>query len=395
MLNERLFGLSDYPFARLASLLKDLTPAQGLAPIDLSIGEPKFGPPALIKPILQDNFDTYGRYPPVPGTPELRQAIARWLVRRYALPQGLISGDSNVIPLSGTREGLFMLALAVLPQQKGGGKPIVLMPNPFYQVYKGGALAAGGEPRYLEATAENGFVPPLCSVPDPLWSRTALVYLCSPSNPQGAVADRAYLEQAIALARRHDFVLAIDECYAEIYDKAPPVGGLEVAAASGSLDNVVVFHSLSKRSSAPGLRSGFCAGDARVIALFKNLRSYAAAGMSFPVMAAATALWQEESHVEATRARYRAAFDAAERSLGNRFGFRRPGGGFFLWLDVGDGERAARTLWEKAAVKVLPGAYLTHAEEGEPNRGAPYARLALVHDAAVIAEAAGRIAKVL
>lgn len=395
MLNERLFGLSDYPFARLAALLKDVPPAAGMKPIDLSIGEPKFGPPAFVKPILDAHFADYGRYPPVPGSPELRQAMAAWLARRYRLPAGLIDPDKNIVPLAGTREGLFMLPLAVVPERKAGAKPLILMPNPFYQVYKGGALAAGAEPYYMEATAATGFLPDLDSVPDNAWPRVAVLFLCTPSNPQGAVADRAYLARAIALARKHDFVLAVDECYAEIYGDAPPTGGLEAATLTGLLDNVVVFHSLSKRSSSPGLRSGFCAGDAKVIALYKNLRSYAAAGTPFAAMAAATALWQDESHVSETRARYQASFEAAGRSLGNRFGYRKPGGGFFLWLDVGDGEAATRTLWEKAAVKVLPGAYLAHAEEGAANLGSAYIRLALVHDAAVIGEAAGRIAAAL
>jgi aspartate/methionine/tyrosine aminotransferase len=395
MLNDAVAGLGDYPFPRLNALLKDVAPAPGLDPIDLAIGEPKDGAPAMASEILAGGFDGYGKYPPVPGTPELRRAIADWLIRRYALPAGLLDADTQIAPLSGTREGLFMLPLAVVPERKAGGRPAVLMPNPFYQVYKGGAVAARAEPVFLPATAATGFLPDLDALDTSLLARTALLYVCSPSNPQGAVASRAYLAKAIALARAHDFVLAVDECYAEVYDATPPPGGLEVAAATGSLANVVVFHSLSKRSSAPGLRSGFVAGCPTVMAAVRNLRNYSAAGTPTVIMAAATALWRDESHVDAMRARYRARFEAVGRILGNRFGYYRPAGGFFLWLDVGDGEAATRRLWSTAAVRVLPGAYLSHTGPDGVNLGAPYVRLALVHDAPVMAEAARRVAAAL
>lgn len=395
MLNDAVAALGDYPFPRLTALLKGVAPAAGLAPIDLSIGEPKDGAPDFVKDTLASGFEGYGRYPPVPGTAELRQAIADWLTRRYRLPAGLLDPDTQIAPLSGTREGLFMLPLAVVPERKRRRRPAVLMPNPFYQVYKGGAVAARAEPVFLPATAATGFLPDLGALDDALLARTALLYICSPSNPQGAVAGRDYLAKALALARAYDFVLAVDECYAEVYDRAAPVGGLEVAAATGSLANVVVFHSLSKRSSAPGLRSGFAAGCPSVMGALRNLRNYSAAGTPAPIMAAATRLWREESHVEAMRARYRARFDAAGRVLGNRFGYYRPAGGFFLWLEVGDGEAAAKQLWAEAAVRVLPGAYLSHVGPGGVNLGQPYVRLALVHDEATTAEAARRIAATL
>ncbi|MSP84198.1 MAG: aminotransferase class I/II-fold pyridoxal phosphate-dependent enzyme [Alphaproteobacteria bacterium] len=395
MLNDAVAELSDYPFPRLAALLKDVAPAPGLAPIDLSMGEPKEGLPAFTRPLIDAAFAEFGRYPPVAGPPELRHAIARWLTRRYRLAAGTIDPDRHVAPLAGTREGLFMLPLAVVPRARNGAKPLVLMPNPFYQVYKGGAVTAGAELVYLPATAATGFLPDLAAIPPAVLARTALFYLCSPSNPQGAVADAAYLRAAIALARTYDFTLAVDECYAEIYDEAPPPGGLEVAAATGSLGNIVVFHSLSKRSSAPGLRSGFIAGDPEVLRVLKNLRNYSAAGTPIPICAAATALWSEETHVEANRDRYRAKFAAAARVIGNRFGFRRPAGGFFLWLEVDDGESVARTLWGKAAVKVLPGTYLGHAPTGDDNPGDGYIRLALVHDADTVGEAMRRIAATL
>lgn len=395
MLNHAVAALGDYPFPRLAALLNPVAPAAGLAPIDLAIGEPKDGAPDLAREALAGGFDGYGRYPPVPGTPELRRAIADWLIRRYRIPATLLDADTQIAPLAGSREGLFLLPLVVVPERKMRKRPAVLMPNPFYQVYKGGAVAARAEPVLLPATSATGFLPDLAALDAGVLARAALLYLCSPSNPQGAVASRDYLERAIALARRHDFVLAVDECYAEVYDRAPPPGGLEVAAATGSLANVVVFHSLSKRSSAPGLRSGFVAGCPKVMAALRNLRNYSAAGTPAPVMAAATRLWREESHVEAMRGRYRARFDAVERVLGNRFGYYRPAGGFFLWLDVGDGEGAARRLWSEAAVRVLPGAYLSAAGRDGANLGAPYMRLALVHDEATCAEAARRIAHTL
>ncbi|MBM3585937.1 MAG: aminotransferase class I/II-fold pyridoxal phosphate-dependent enzyme [Alphaproteobacteria bacterium] len=395
MLNDAVAGLGDYPFPRLAALLKDVAPAPGLDPIDLAVGEPKDGAPAMARDMLAGGFDGYGKYPPVPGTPELRRAIADWLTRRYALPAGMLNTDAQIAPLSGTREGLFMLPLAVVPERKAGARPAVLMPNPFYQVYKGGAVAARAEPVMLPATAATGFLPDLDTLDPVLLARTALLYVCSPSNPQGAVASRDYLAKAIALARAHDFVLAVDECYAEVYDTTPPPGGLEVAAATGSLANVVVFHSLSKRSSAPGLRSGFVAGCPTVMAAVRNLRNYSASGTPAAIMTAATALWRDESHVEAMRARYRARFEAVGRILGNRFGYYRPAGGFFLWLDVGDGEAATRRLWSTAAVRVLPGAYLSHTGPEGINLGAAYVRLALVHDAPVMAEAARRGAAAL
>jgi aspartate/methionine/tyrosine aminotransferase len=395
MLNEAVAGLSDYPFPRLSALLKDVAPKAGLKPIDLSLGEPKDGAPDMVRATLAAGFEDFGRYPPVPGTPDLRRAIADWLNTRYRLAPGLVEADANVAPLAGSREGLFMLALAVVPESKAGGRPAVLMPNPFYQVYKGGAVAARAEPVFLVADRSSGFLPQLEAIDAALLARTALMYLCSPSNPQGAVASRDYLAKAIELARRHDFVLAVDECYAEVYDQTPPPGGLEVAAATGRLDNVVVFHSLSKRSSAPGLRSGFVAGCPRTLRAFKNLRNYAAAGTPGPIMTAATQLWREESHVLAMRQRYRDRFEAVGRVIGNRFGYYRPGGGFFLWLEVGDGEGAARRLWGEVAVRVLPGAYLGYAEADGGNPGEGFIRIALVHDAETCAEAARRITQTL
>lgn len=393
MLNSRFDELRDYPFQRLRALLDVVAPPAGLAPINLTIGEPQHAYPDFVGEVLRANRHLYGKYPPQAGTPELRQAIAAWLTRRYRLKPGAIEPDRHVIPLNGTREGLFMIALAAVPESKGGGRPVALMPNPFYQVYAGAALAAGAEPVFLPALPERGFLPDLDAVPRATLERTALLYLCSPANPQGNVASLDYLRKAIVLARQYDFILVCDECYAEIYDAAPPPGGLE--AAGDDFSNVVAFHSLSKRSSVPGLRSGFCAGDPKLMAAFAKLRTYGGAPLPLPICAASVALWQDEAHVEANRALYRQKFDAAQRIIGNRFGFYRPAGGFYLWLDMGDGEAAARKLWTEAGVRALPGKYLTK-ETGEAAAdaaGVPYLRFAMVESVAATTTAMERIAE--
>ncbi|UEM03971.1 aminotransferase class I/II-fold pyridoxal phosphate-dependent enzyme [Skermanella rosea] len=403
LVNDRLGRLSDYPFTRLASLLAGITPRVNAEPVVMSVGEPQHAPPALIDQVLRTQAHLWGKYPPVAGTPEFRAAAARWLDRRYGLPAGMVEPDRMVLPVAGTREALFLAALLAVPESKAGRKPAVLLPNPFYAAYEGAAVMAGAEAVFLTTTRETGFLPDLDALSPELLDRTALFYLCTPSNPQGAVADRAYLTRAIGLARRHGFVLAVDECYAEIYDAEAPTGVLEVAAAleargktsGGGLANLLVFHSLSKRSNAAGLRSGFVAGDPDLIALFSRLRSYSIAGTPLPALAAAAALWDDDAHVVENRALYRAKFDAAESALDGRFGFYRPAGGFFLWLDVGDGEAATATLWREGGIKVLPGAYLTRPDADGVNRGSSFIRIALVHDAATVAEACTRIAKIL
>jgi len=283
-----------------------------------------------------------------------------------------------------------------LRREKAGQTPVVLCPNPYYLVYNGAATMAGADPVFLDATRDNQFLPDLDAIPESVLARCALLYLCSPANPQGAVADLAYLKKAIALARAHDFVLASDECYGEIYDRAPPPGALEACAAlGGSLDHVLVFHSLSKRSSAAGLRCGSIAGDPYLIERFAHLRSYAAAQVPLPIQEAAIALWGEETHVEANRALYRRKYDIAEQHLAGRLGFYRPAGGFFLWLDIGDGERAALALWREAGIRTLPGAYTAIANPGTENPGHRYIRIAIVHDEAIIDSGMKRLRRVL
>lgn len=393
--NPRLEGLTDYPFTRLAALLAGVPPRANLEPLSLAVGEPQHTPPALLTEALQANAHLWGRYPPVAGTPEFRAAVADWLERRYALPAGFVDRETGILPVAGTREALFQLPLLTVPERRAGRRPAVLIPNPFYAVYEGAAAMAGAEPVFLPAFADTGFLPDLDALPPDLLERTALFYLCTPANPQGAVADLDYLRKALALARAYGFVLAVDECYAEIWDRVAPPGALEAARETGSMAGLVVLHSLSKRSSAAGLRSGFIAGDPQLLQRFARLRSYSCAGTPLPALAAATALWRDEAHVEENRRLYRAKVDAADSVLAGRFGFYRPPGGFFLWLDVGDGEAAARTLWQEAAIRVVPGAYLSRPDADGRNRGRPYVRVALVHDAETVARACERIVRLL
>jgi aspartate/methionine/tyrosine aminotransferase len=393
---QRLESLVEFPFRRLAALLEGASPPAGMGVVDLALGEPKHQPPAILAETVAAHASSWNRYPPVPGTPEFRAAVASWLERRYGLPATSVNPDRHLLPLTGTKEGLFMLAAAAVPERVQGQRPAVLMPSPVYAVYYGAAVMAGAEPILLPATRETGFLPDFSAVPRSVLERTALAYLCTPANPQGRVADEAYLDRTVALAREHGFLLAVDECYSEIYDREPPPGALAAALRhGGSFEGVVVLHSLSKRSSAAGLRSGFIAGDPAFMALFLRLRAYAAAVQPLPLMAAATALWRDEAHVEDNRARYRAKFDAAERVLAGRFGFYRPEGGFFLWLEVGDGEQAAARLWREAAIKVLPGGYLSAGFASAANPGVPYIRLALVDEPAVLEPALGRLAATL
>ncbi|MHA1566335.1 MAG: aminotransferase class I/II-fold pyridoxal phosphate-dependent enzyme [Alphaproteobacteria bacterium] len=394
MHNDRLDTLTDYPFDRLRTLLRGLDPPSAKPPVLMHIGEPKHEPPALIAPIIAAHSDDWRRYPPPNGTPAFRETVIDWLNRRYGLPEQMLDPAHHVALVAGTREALFLTALAAVPRVKNGQTPAVLMPNPFYQVYLGAAALAGAQAVLLPATAATGFQPDFAALSPDLLDRTALVYLNSPANPQGSVADLALLTTAIGLARQHDFILALDECYAEIYTRTPPPGGLAACAAlGGACDNVLVFHSLSKRSSAPGLRSGFVAGDPGFIARFMHLRQYAGALVPLPVVAASVALWRDEEHVEANRDLYREKFACAAAILGHRAA-TSPAGGFYLWLHVGDGEAAAQALWTNAGIKVMPGAYLAQEQQGG-NPGAAYIRVALVHDLATTRDAVTGLATVL
>lgn len=390
-LNPRLDRLAAFPFRRLARMLEGILPPSGLEPIDLSIGEPRHAPPALLAETVAAHAHLWNRYPPPQGTPEFRAACATWLERRYHLPAGAIDPDRHILPVAGTKEALYLVAqLAV--DTAGQQTPLVAMPDPLYAVYYGAAVIAGAEPLCLPATRATGFLPDLTALEPATLDRLRLFYLCSPANPQGVVADRDYLARLYGLAREYDFLLAVDECYAEIYHDAPPPGALEVVhAIDPAWRNLLVFHSLSKRSSAPGLRSGFVAGDAAVVRQFLELRAYGAAVQPLPLMAAATRLWLEEQHVEENRQIYRRKFALAEEALSGRLGFYRPPGGFFLWLEVGDGEAFARRAWRESGVKLLPGAYLSPGSD-RTAPGAGFVRAALVHDEPTVREAVGRLA---
>jgi aspartate/methionine/tyrosine aminotransferase len=399
---DRLESLMKFhPFTRLNKLLENVTPGGGNTPFLLSVGEPQFAPPALVAEKVAEAAGTWGRYPLATGNEAFRRTAKNWLDRRYDLPTAMLDAEQHVLPVAGTREALFHIALSVVPEYQGpaagdGKRPIVLMPNPFYHVYAGAAVAAGAEPYFLPARAESNFLPVIADIPPDILKRTVLAYLCSPSNPQGTIADLDYLKAWLALARSHDFVLASDECYAEIYLETPPAGSLSAARdLGGSLDRLLAFHSLSKRSSGAGLRSGFIAGDAGLIKRQIQLVNYGGVAQPYPILAAATALWGDEEHVVANRSRYQQNFALAQRILGPIFGEIRSAGGFFLWLDVGDGERATVELWRRAAIKVLPGGYMARPDDKGDNPGQRYIRVALVYEPADMEPVLKRMAVVL
>ncbi len=399
MLNPRLNLLTDYPFDRLRQLLDGTPPPAGVEPLALSIGEPKHTPPAMIAAEIAANADSWGRYPPIDGTADFREAVAAWLTRRFDLPDGLIDPARQVLPVSGTREALFLAALLAVPRVKKTLRPAVLLPNPMYHVYAGAGQMAEAEVVPLATTRDSNFLPDLDAIATETFERTALMYLCTPSNPQGSVAELAYLKKAIGLARKHDFVLAMDECYSEIYDQTPPPGAAEACRdLGGDFSNVLIFHSLSKRSSAPGLRSGFVTGDAEILEQFRRLRNFGGATMPMPIMAASAALWRDDDHVAENRALYRAKFDIADQVLGNMPGYYRPAAGFFLWLDVqrqGGGEAVALKLWQQQGLRVLPGAYLSRPSAGRQTPGDDFIRIALVHTPEITENALERIVSVL
>lgn len=384
------------PFSRLRTLLDGSPPSGHTHPIDLTLGEPRETMPAFVGARLAEAEALLARYPAIKGSDTLRGAVGDWLGRRYGLG-GEIDPAREILPCNGSREGLFYAAFpAIARKDFGHRRPAVLMCNPYYQAYLGAALAAGAEPVFLDATRETGHLPDLDALENDgdLLARTAALYLCSPANPQGAVADETYIARALALARAHDVMLFFDECYSEIYSGRPPPGALEVASKTPErFGNLVVFNSLSKRSNLPGLRSGFMAGDDAFLARLFEVRNLVGPQMPGPVQHVSAAVWADDAHVAANRAAYAAKYDVADAVLGTRFGYRRPAGGFFLWLDVshiGNCEHTALTLWKRFGVKVIPGAYLAQAGPRGTNPGAPYVRAALVHDAETVREALER-----
>lgn len=369
---ERFSNLPDYAFPRLRKLLDAHAP--GGDPIAMTIGEPRHAMPDFVGPILAANLAGFNIYPPNDGTPELLSAITGWLKRRYQVALA----EDQVMVLNGTREGLYNACIATCPETKNGKQPVVLMPNPFYQVYAVAALTVGAEPVYVPATAATGFLPDYAGLPAEVLDRVTIAYICSPANPQGSVASRDYWKTLLALAEKHDFTIFADECYAEIWRSAPPPGALEVAAEVGAdPERVFTFHSLSKRSNLPGLRSGFVAGGREGIARMRKLRSFAGAPLPLPIQRVSEAAWADEAHVTANRALYQDKFRAADDIFSGLQGFSCPEGGFFLWLPVEDGEAAALKLWRETGVRVLPGAYLSR-DAGGQNPGKTYLRVALV-----------------
>ena len=382
------------PFVRLAELLGDLKPGKPV--INLSVGEPQHPIPSFVGPVLAAHLPRFGRYPLGKGTEQFRRAATDWLGRRYQLKRPL-DPENEIIVLSGTREGLFLAAITAKRWVgERAGKPAILIPNPFYVPYAAAAEAAGCEPVYLAATAASAFMPDLDRLDEGLLARTVAMYLASPSNPQGAVAEFSYLTRLAGLARRHGFLVFADECYSEIYTRQAPHGMLE--AAGPDFANVVVFHSLSKRSSVPGLRVGFAAGDRRFLGRYMELRNIAAPQVPVPAQEVAIAAYADEAHVEKNRELYVAKFDLADQIIGNRYGYKRPAGGFFLWLDVsaqGGDEAATVKLWRDGGLRVIPGHYLARDGADGRNPGQGYIRVALVQDKEITAEALHRIVAVL
>ncbi|EEW58519.1 aminotransferase [Ruegeria sp. TrichCH4B] len=370
---ERFAHLPPYAFPRLRALLDHHAPGGDV--VQLTIGEPKHEFPAWVTDVIVENASAFNNYPQNEGTDELRGAMADWAAQRYGVT---LDPATRLIALNGTREGLYNAAMALCPEEKNGQRPVVLIPNPFYQVYMIAAISVAAEPVFVPATEETGHLPDYASLPEDVLNRTAVAYICSPANPQGAVASRAYWQQLIALAEKYDFKIFADECYSEIYRDKAPVGALTVADEMGAdPERVVLFNSLSKRSNLPGLRSGLLAGGPETLVQVKKLRAYSGAPMPGPLQAAAAKVWADEAHVVENRALYQEKYRIADEVFAGLNGYMSPEAGFFLWLPVEDGEAATLKLWQETGVRVLPGAFLAQGE-GAANPGHGYIRVALV-----------------
>jgi N-succinyldiaminopimelate aminotransferase len=394
-MNPGFQRLAAYPFERLAILKQGLVPPANLPHIPLSIGEPRHTPPEFVLDTLRAHLGELVSYPATRGLPELRNAAARWSERRFQLPAGLVDGETQVLPVNGTREALFAFVQAVIDSRSSAIAPLVLMPNPGYQIYEGAALLAGAEPYFLDTTAGNGYLPDLDAVPADVWQRCQLLFLCSPANPVGTVMGIDYLQRALQLAEQHDFVIASDECYADLFDDetAPPPSLLSAAAAMGNsaFSRCMTFHSLSKRSSLPGLRSGFVAGDARLVQPFLLYRTYHGCAMPVPTQKASVSAWSEDAHVTANRALYRRKFDRVLPVLAPVIDAWRPAGGFYLWLPVGGNDEAfTARLFAEQNITVVPGSYLAR-ETREGNPGSGFVRISLVAPEDECVQAATRI----
>lgn len=393
-MNPALDQLQPYPFEKLRELLGSVQPAADKRPIALSIGEPKHRSPDFVGQALTANLDKLAVYPTTLGLPELRQSIATWCERRFGVPSGWLDAARHVLPVNGTREALFAFTQAVVDRNARG---LVVSPNPFYQIYEGAAFLAGAEPHYLPCLEAHGFNPDFDAVPTEVWQRCQILFLCSPGNPTGALIPVETLKKLVALADEHDFVIAADECYSELYfdENTPPPGLLSACAELGRSDfkRCVVFHSLSKRSNLPGLRSGFVAGDASILKHFLLYRTYHGCAMPVQTQLASVAAWNDEAHVRANRDLYREKFDAVLDILGPVMDVQRPDGGFYLWARTpGDDTLFTRDLFASEHVTVVPGSYLSREVDGL-NPGAGRVRMALVAPLAECIEAAERIAR--
>jgi N-succinyldiaminopimelate aminotransferase len=391
-MNPNLERLHPYPFEKLAKLKAGITVPEHLKPISLGIGEPKHPSPAFVKQVIADNLDKLANYPTTKGIDKLREAIATWASKRFQLAEGTLDPARNVVPVNGTREAIFALVQAVVDASKPA---TVVSPNPFYQIYEGAAFLAGADPVYLPCDASNGFIPDFDAVPESVWESCQILFLCSPGNPSGAVIPRETLAKVIELADRHDFLVASDECYSELYpDEAnPPEGLLQTCAAIGRHDfkRCIVFHSLSKRSNLPGLRSGFVAGDADVLAGYLKYRTYHGCAMPVHNQLASIAAWNDEDHVRENRAAYRAKFEAVVPILREVMNVDFPDAGFYLWPETPmDDETFAKELSAQQNVHVLPGRYLSRTVNGH-NPGENRVRMALVAPLEECVEAARRI----
>ncbi|WP_370300844.1 aminotransferase class I/II-fold pyridoxal phosphate-dependent enzyme [Pseudooceanicola sp.] len=370
---ERFSNLPAYAFPRLRALLDAHAPGGDV--VHMTIGEPQHQFPQWVTDIVVENAAGFNSYPANEGTEALRAAITGWIARRYGVE---LDPAQHVLALNGTREGLYNAAMALIPERKNGKQPVVLAPNPFYQVYMIAAISVAARPVFVPATAATGHLPDFAGLDADVLNQVSAAYICSPANPQGAVASRDYWAELIGLAEQYDFRIFADECYCEIYRNAPPVGALQVARELGAdPERVAVFHSLSKRSNLPGLRAGFVAGGPKTIAAMKQLRAYAGAPLPGPLQAAAAAVWADEAHVVENRALYQEKYAIADRVMGGVQGYMPPEAGFFLWLPVEDGEAAAMKLWTETGIRVLPGAYLAQGKPGD-NPGEGFIRVAMV-----------------
>lgn len=407
-MNNNLTKLHPYPFAKMAALLADSTPAHAYTEIKLGIGEPKHAPPAFVLDVLRENLDKLCQYPTTNGIFDLRQTIAHWLERRFFLHH--LNANTEVLPVMGTREAIFSFVQAVINhgdtanpinQPPINQPPIVVMPNPFYQIYEGAAILAQATPYFVTCTVENAFKGDYRAVPNDVWARTQLLFICSPNNPTGSVMTMDDWEMLIRLSDKYGFIIASDECYSELYFNEPPIGLLQACATLGRDDfkNCVVFHSLSKRSNLPGLRSGFVAGNASILKSYLQYRTYQGCAMPVPHQLASVAAWQDEKHVAQNRALYQEKFALWMAELGELLDLRMPEAGFYFWIKVpeqfnGDDEVFVKALYEHANIHALAGRYLSREVNGK-NPGAGYVRVALVASVKESREAISRIRKLL